>query len=134
MVSTRYKINKRCSTTPRKKQKKPGRFSVSWTQTNINASKRLLHLVAAAGTKAILQTWLSDQAPAFRLFLDKLTFLFKMDLTEATMHKERLTLPFFETWESFASILPANVRQKMRDCFQSTTWYQEQVLLGAEPI
>lgn len=97
-------------------------------------AKRLLHLVAAAGTKAILQTWLSDQAPAFRLFLDKLTFLFKMDWTEATNHKEKLAQQFFETWESFSSILPDNVRQKMRECFQSTIWYQEQVLLGAEPV
>lgn len=43
-------------------------------------ARKLLHLVAAAGAKAILQTWLNNQAPAFRLFLEKSTFLFKMGL------------------------------------------------------
>lgn len=74
-------------------------------------ARKLLHMVAAAGTKAILQTWLNNQAPAFRLFLDKLTFLFKMDWEDAVMHKERLTQPFFETWESFTSTLPPRIRQ-----------------------
>lgn len=99
-----------------------------------DGAKKFLHLVAAAGAKAILQTWLDEQAPAFRIFLDKLTFLFKMDWVEAVTHKERLTQPFFETWESFVSILPPHIRQKLRECFQSSVWYQEQTLAGVEPV
>lgn len=47
------------------------------------------------------------------IFLDKLTFLFKMDWVEAMTQKEPIAKPFFETWESFISILPVQIRPKM---------------------
>lgn len=58
----------------------------SYIDTDTNAScKRdlLLYMIVAAGRKAILQIWNQPQGPTFYLFLDKLTYLMKMDWVEA---------------------------------------------------
>lgn len=85
-------------------------------------------------SKTVLHTWLQDHEPPFTLFLEKLSFLMKMDGVGASLHKETRVQKFFNTWESFIAILPLRVRQLLFDCFQPTTWYQERLLLGDTPI
>lgn len=91
-------------------------------------------MVAAAGSKTILHTWLQEHHPPFKLFLEKCSLLMKMDWVEASLHKERGVKKCFGTWESFIAILPPRIQHLISDCFYCTTWYQERILSGGLPI
>lgn len=103
-------------------------------QESYRRNLRLLYVLASAGRKAILQVWNQPGSPTLHLFLDKLTFVMKMDWVEAAQQRERKVKAFFLLWGGLISILPPHIKDKINTCFRSTTWYQEQVLLGSNLV
>lgn len=80
-------------------------------------SKRLLFCISAAARKTILQTWIGPVLPSQRLFLEKLTFLLRMDWVEASLQKEFRVKSFFQTWTPIINLLPTHIRQRIKTCF-----------------
>lgn len=92
--------------------------------------QHLLHMIAAAGRKSILQVWSQPRGLTFHRFLDKLTYLMKMDWVEAAQLKEKRVKCLFKIWGHLFSLLPTNIKEIINNCLSSTTWFQEQVFLG----
>lgn len=62
---------------------------VSWDDMRVSPlQKKLLYCISAAARKTILQTWLDPEHPTLCLFLEKLTFLLRIDWVNASLHKE----------------------------------------------
>lgn len=97
-------------------------------------SKRLIFCISAAARKTILQMWIGPNHPSLRIFLEKLTFLLRMDWVDATLRKESRVQKFFLTWQPIIIILPDHVKTRIQSCFQNTTWYLEQIIGGNPPI
>lgn len=98
------------------------------------AHKRLLFYISAAARKSVLQCWIEPTPPTKRVFLEKLSFLFRMDWVETALNKEKKTKLFFSTWDRFIHILPSHIKTKLQNCFGFTTWYLEQQVSGHSPI
>lgn len=104
---------------------------VSWEDVRVSPlQKKLLYCISAAARKTILQTWLDPERPTLCLFLEKLTFLLRMDWVNASLHKESKVQAFFNTWQPIIQILPSHIQSRTRDCFQYTTWYLERSIAG----
>lgn len=118
-------------------------FTPSWAITGSlhetemvipSQSKRLLFCISAAGRKTILQTWIGPILPSQRLFLEKQTFLLRMDWVEADLQKESRVKKFFQTWTPIINLLPTHIKQRIQTCFQYTAWYLEKNLGNTAPV
>ncbi|XP_073419047.1 uncharacterized protein [Dendrobates tinctorius] len=56
----------------------------------------------------------------FSCLEEKLSFLLQMDWVEVSLHKEGRVQAFFETWESFISLLPKRIHSNIKTCSQPT--------------
>lgn len=96
--------------------------------------KLLLYMISAAGMKPILHTWNNASPPPFKLFLEKLSYLMKMDWAKVSLRKEALVQGSFENWVRFITLLSAHAQRSFHECFALTTWYLERVLTNDLPI
>lgn len=60
-----------------------------------------------------------------RLFLERLSFLFRMDWIVCSVCKEPRVKHFFHKWGNFNA---THIKTKLKQCFGLTTWYLEQQL------
>lgn len=67
-----------------------------YTHVSCRQDLCLPHVLAAEGRKAILQVWSQPQSPSFHLFLDKITYIMKMDWIEVAQQKEKRVKQFFQ--------------------------------------
>lgn len=82
--------------------------------------KKLLFCISAATHKTILQTWLDPE------FLEKLTFLLRMDWVNTFLYKDTKVQAFFDTWSTIIQIKPESMNafatpvDTWRDLLQGT--------------
>lgn len=109
--------------------------SLHETETSLpSQTQRLLFCISAAARKAILQLWIGPILPTQRIFLEKLTFLLRMDWVEASLRKESRVKKFFQTWTPIINLLPTHIKSRIQSCFQNTTWYLEQSIGNNSPL
>lgn len=96
--------------------------------------RKLLYMISTSGLKTILNTWNHSTIPPFKWFLEKLSFLMKMDWVKSSQNKELHVQRFFENWESFIALLPTRVQCSIKECFHLTSWFQERLLSGGPPV
>lgn len=97
-----------------------------------NANKRLLFYISAAVRKSILLCWIDHSPPTQRVFLEKLSFLFRMDWVETALNKEKKTKLFFATWSKCIRILPLHIKNKTKDLFR--VYYMVFGTAGSGPL
>lgn len=62
------------------------------------------------------------------------TFLFRMDWTESSLHKEKRVKLFFTIWQKFIEILRNHIKSKIEECFGLMSWHLEQQLAGVTEV
>lgn len=64
----------------------------------------------------------------FVYILYKLSYVFRMEWVEASLHKESQVHKFFDIWEFFIQTLPTDTQQSIMQCFQYTQWFRTVLL------